>query len=492
MPPPKDAPTVPLPKEGDGVPQNVKDAIREAEELRRDPNTPPRCREAFASMGAIMSMFAYTTNKHQVEHLRSQETHLKSQKELQETLQGIAYTSKQTYHFLQEADTTRKPTYSSVVSGKKTSQNTNSNANYNNTKTTKPTVTIHIKSQEDVNNIKTKSMAEIVKEIGNPDVLAARVDKYGKVRLSMKDEEAKRRIETRNEWTNKIAPSARIAKPSYQFLVHAVPRSFLAGETRGNLDLQDQNKHIKDLKITRTSWLNPKWQTKDPEKAHSSLIVWAETATMANEAINRGIYWDYEEKTVEITQASFRIMQCFRCQDYGHMASTCTKEERCCICAGNHVSKGCQVKERKCANCRGNHASIDTQCLSRTHAKERAYKSRTNFPANYPTLTLQAHAGNDSQGFTFVSGATNKRKLPEEVGTPRKARIGRPTHVEVAGRAQGQTRLYSPSPLSASSTSDAESRDEESASTTSSQTSVGRQDTPPKDSDLTGMDTSND
>jgi len=60
-----------------------------------------------------------------------------------------------------------------------------------------------------------------------------------------------------------------------------------------------------------------------------------------------------------------KIVQCFKCQKFGHTASICTSKTTICrFCAGEHNSKECGCKDKlKCSNCRKNHKSNSINCL---------------------------------------------------------------------------------------------------------------------------------
>ena len=54
------------------------------------------------------------------------------------------------------------------------------------------------------------------------------------------------------------------------------------------------------------------------------------------------------------------ILQCYKCQGFGHKAPNCTKNQKCVVCGGAHSHKNCPNKEKrnpKCANCRGPHVA---------------------------------------------------------------------------------------------------------------------------------------
>ena len=58
---------------------------------------------------------------------------------------------------------------------------------------------------------------------------------------------------------------------------------------------------------------------------------------------------------VEEFKTTPSILQCFKCQGFGHKALNCTKNEKCVVCGEAHSHKNCPNKEKrkpKCANCR--------------------------------------------------------------------------------------------------------------------------------------------
>lgn len=57
-----------------------------------------------------------------------------------------------------------------------------------------------------------------------------------------------------------------------------------------------------------------------------------------------------------------RVLQCFKCLSFGHVAKDCVSEQICCHCAESHAHSDCTKKsmEPKCANCiRDKRASYD-------------------------------------------------------------------------------------------------------------------------------------
>ena len=58
------------------------------------------------------------------------------------------------------------------------------------------------------------------------------------------------------------------------------------------------------------------------------------------------------------------LIQCYRCQGFGHKANACSQEASCIRCGGYHKLAECTVPRNnpKCANCNGNHAASNKGC----------------------------------------------------------------------------------------------------------------------------------
>lgn len=81
------------------------------------------------------------------------------------------------------------------------------------------------------------------------------------------------------------------------------------------------------------------------------------------------------------------IVQCFRCQDYGHTKSYCKREFRCVKCGANHPTKEC-TKTRdgipNCVHCSGSHTASYKGCLVYQKLLDKRY-SRYNSNRNHST-----------------------------------------------------------------------------------------------------------
>lgn len=72
-----------------------------------------------------------------------------------------------------------------------------------------------------------------------------------------------------------------------------------------------------------------------------------------------------------------KVLQCFKCQKFGHNFFECREPESTCVrCGGSHRHTSCitQKDHAKCANCSGNHAANYKGCTKYKEAVENAKK----------------------------------------------------------------------------------------------------------------------
>ena len=77
---------------------------------------------------------------------------------------------------------------------------------------------------------------------------------------------------------------------------------------------------------------------------------------------------------VEEFKTTPSILQCYKCQGFGHKAQNCRKSQKCVVCGGAHSQKNCPNKEKRsprCANCRGPHVANYKGCPA---YKEQAFR----------------------------------------------------------------------------------------------------------------------
>ena len=146
----------------------------------------------------------------------------------------------------------------------------------------------------------------------------------GQVKVYFAGEGTKELMEQHKDWTTKLAPSAQVAGPIHQVLFHDMPLSFMPENPEHLKQLQKANDvYIQGIFIQRAAWLKKNQQQ---GKKPGSIILWIAHAEQADTAITKGLTWQCELKATEIFRTGFRMLQCFNCQKYGHIAKMCTAE----------------------------------------------------------------------------------------------------------------------------------------------------------------------
>lgn len=111
----------------------------------------------------------------------------------------------------------------------------------------------------------------------------------------------------------------------------------------------------------------------------------------------------------------FNIIQCFKCQAYGHISQNCFKIEKCLKCAKFHYTSQCKISDKKlfkCANCEQIHLANDPSCPDYLKISNQVHENQhkpvvSSTPvlniANFPKLHTSSAA-------VIASGNTQQRK----------------------------------------------------------------------------------
>ena len=83
--------------------------------------------------------------------------------------------------------------------------------------------------------------------------------------------------------------------------------------------------------------------------------------TEAHKVIEEGV--SLQGTTYKCTpQRAIKIVRCYKCQHFGHIAKTCVDRQSCANCGEEHDSMVCTAKSYKCANCGGSHSAYSSHC----------------------------------------------------------------------------------------------------------------------------------
>lgn len=126
-----------------------------------------------------------------------------------------------------------------------------------------------------------------------------------------------------------------------------------ASQERVIAEFKKANKELhQDLDIAKVAW--PK-RAINADKSWTSLYIEVISAETANRLITEGFLDEGECKERERFCHDCQLSQCYKCQQYGHIAARCNKAARCGHCAGWHRTSECLVADQRqhhrCAGC---------------------------------------------------------------------------------------------------------------------------------------------
>jgi len=86
-----------------------------------------------------------------------------------------------------------------------------------------------------------------------------------------------------------------------------------------------------------------------------------ENAEELQRAIDESILLECCSVCVRVERSEFRprVIQCFNCHKFGHIAANCVEEPICVNCGDKNHAPPC-MKEPRCLNCNGTHPSYES------------------------------------------------------------------------------------------------------------------------------------
>lgn len=115
-----------------------------------------------------------------------------------------------------------------------------------------------------------------------------------------------------------------------------------------------------EVNIAKISWLSKK----DTSKAYGSMVVYVTKRAEAEKLLNeQDFHVAGESAYTRIFAPRPNLHQSYNCQEIGHKAHSCLKQQTCAKCAQmGHRHTNCQSAIPKCVPCGGPHESYSRNC----------------------------------------------------------------------------------------------------------------------------------
>ena len=139
------------------------------------------------------------------------------------------------------------------------------------------------------------------------------------------------------------------------------PKNVRDSELLRQLEQQNEGLQIVGVKPLRR---NPK-----DSALHFSLVIFFASSDMADRCIKHGFYIGYRRFQTRKYTPQFQLVQCYKCQQFGHHATTCRSlHDVCAKCSEHHPTSQCASETHKCAGCKGDHPAWHQDCPNKTKA----------------------------------------------------------------------------------------------------------------------------
>ena len=145
-------------------------------------------------------------------------------------------------------------------------------------------------------------------------------------------------------------------------------------EQLSEADIQSELEEINNIKVAKLFRI----QSRSLDKPTQLIRVFTDDDLACRKAIDIGVYICNERKRCEASKTEPRVTQCYKCQNFGHMAINCPNQQRCLRCGDNHAVRDCKTPKQQvqCINCRGEHPAQYKGCPVYKTAQVEAQKAQ--------------------------------------------------------------------------------------------------------------------
>jgi hypothetical protein len=175
-----------------------------------------------------------------------------------------------------------------------------------------------------------------------------------------------------------------VHQSKYGIMIPGVPTEMINPDDLKNPEiarqLEYQNRE-KEIKIIGMKTLRHKLKN---NTQHYSLVIFLTNPKSADQCIKHGLYINHQRFFPEKYTPQFQLIQCYKCQKFGHHATKCrSPHEVCAKCSEHHSTSQCQSEAHKCAGCKEEHPAWHQECPKRIDAIQNLTTRKREAPPYY-------------------------------------------------------------------------------------------------------------
>jgi hypothetical protein len=174
-----------------------------------------------------------------------------------------------------------------------------------------------------------------------------------------------------------------VHQPKYGIMIPGVPKELINPNELMNPELARQLEHQnkgKGARIIEIKTLRRKLKN----TSYYSLVIFFDNPESADQCIKQGFYMYHQRFSPEKYNPQFQLIQCYKCQKFGHHATKCRNlHEVCAKCSEHHSTSQCHSEIHKCAGCKGEHPAWHQDCPIKINAIQNLTTRKREAPSYF-------------------------------------------------------------------------------------------------------------
>ena len=202
------------------------------------------------------------------------------------------------------------------------------------------------------------------------------------IRIHCKTEEEAKQL--RGLKWNTAYDGLTVHQPKYGLMIPGIPTDLIDPNDLKNPEFARQLEHQNKENGIQIVGMKPLRRKHKNNAQYFSLVAFLTNPEAADQCIKHGFYINHQRFYPEKYAPQFQLIQCYKCQKYGHHATSCRSlHEICAKCGEHHPTSQCHSETHKCAGCKGEHPAWHHDCPNRINAIQNLTTRKREAPSYF-------------------------------------------------------------------------------------------------------------